>query len=257
MTGSLDLDLSPEASDVTLHEPIAATISLRNGLAEAVHVDLGLDARSHIVLTIRPPSGDVCVARFEPPGELSTIGEMTLAPGQAHVQPVFLDEWYDFAEPGTYRIEMSLAERPRTNSGAPVAPRLPGPLDIRVGSRDPDRLARLCDALRAAVLRAPGWGDAREAAHALGLVRDTIAVDFIADVLRRAAAPVWPELLPVLARLATPESLGVLLEIAQSPAPDGGPAAAGRAPLARSLLYGLRRRDLAPALKQKIDALFR
>jgi hypothetical protein len=173
-------------SVITLHEPVVLDIGLRNDLRDPVTADLGESCVSHLEFDLQKPDGSHAVAHprgLSDPRQgsgLESVFHFDLEPGGTASCWVVLNQFLDFAVPGTYRLEIRFNGLVQTKGGSAVNLTRAITRDIRVLRRDEAALLRVCAALvresRDALV------DPRmRAVRALGYVDDPIAVPFLQE----------------------------------------------------------------------------
>lgn len=191
----LEVAYSVPNTALSLHEPVLLDIAIKNNDPEAADFYLGQDKKEAFVFAITKPNG----SRTELPPlfhmGLSEIGSVHLEPGARFTKELLLNEWSDFAEQGTYTVEVHL--EPAVIE-VPAAAYLPKELAqttssvldgarytfaIQIGPRDPVRLDRICRSLLRQVLSADSISEQSVAAKKLSIVDDPIAVTYLEQML--------------------------------------------------------------------------
>lgn len=240
------ISFATQASDVTLHEPIFADFSVHNGLDEAIQFDLGHNFKSSFQLTVTQPDGSVItVPRLSEEG-FGLIGRVSLEPKGRYDQRLLLNEWYAFAEPGSYKIEGRLSAPIQTLSGREVNTSLLPSLSLRILPRNRERLRKVCQALLHTAVESADVSEATEAALALSHIRDPVAVPYLEEGLRRRRL-LWPYAIPGLARIANAEAIEVLILTMEGRDPESGAALAG------AVLYEVKEKIEDARLRAKIE----
>ena len=176
----LELGLSLERKEITLHEPVLATLRVINRCAQAGEIDLGRMAEGNLGLMVVAPDGmsEDSRKRFE--SGLSFPGLVRLKKGEVHWQTVVLNEWYDrFNELGEYSVTIYIGEK----TDWPEAPQATA--TVQITPRDPERLKETCNNLEARAMQA----DTRvstKAASALGFVADEVCLPHLERVLKES-----------------------------------------------------------------------
>lgn len=194
---------------VTLHEPVYANFSVLDKLAESLRFDLGFDRKQNFRFSITQPDGSTAELRPYLRGGLGLRGDVTLGPGETYQQSILMNELYDLSRVGDYVIAVGLVTAIGTVTGREVGPVPLTKLTLRVGERDSQRLAEVCDRL---AKRATGadYQAALDATLALGYVRDPITVPFLGRVLDDGDIGVKSVAAKGLARIGSPEAVQVL-----------------------------------------------
>jgi len=192
----------PEAS-VSLNEPIYANLTLANRGAEETTVDLGLNGKSNIELTVQRPNG--AVATYTLSGEgFGQSGEVTLAPGASHREKLLLNEWYRFDQPGVYLLQLRLKD------GSKELTRNDGnKLSLEVQPVHPLHLRDVAETLADRAVNGSTYEERRQAANALSYMTHPAALPALARVLRHGSL-VEDYAVVGLGRIGTPEAAAIL-----------------------------------------------
>ncbi len=231
-------------SSITLYEPVFVEFRVTNGHSEAVSFDLGHNRKSNFAFTITEPSGGAIEAPRHSEQGFGLIGRMTLAPGERYVQELLVNEWYEFGEPGDYRIEVRLASPIVAQSGAIIEAGPSSVVHLSVDAVSPARLRETCEQLLRTAGTSSDEDEAARAAHALSHVRHPIAVAYLAAGLRDGTLP-WQDAIPGLARIGNAEAVDLLIEVVARKDPERGSA------LARFVLSPIVERLEDPAVREK------
>jgi PBS lyase HEAT-like repeat len=210
----IDVSVSlPEAS-VSLNEPIFFDLTVSNRLAEMVQFDLGLNSKTNLDLTISSPTGDVINRRLSLP-VFGSSGEFSLAPGQAFVERLLLNEWSQFPSIGTYGIKVTLFD----GDGVVSANSPSTQFSVQTGSSDPARLKLISQHLADSAIAGAALKEKIQAANALSYVVDPVAVDSLVRVLQQGSI-VGHYAVEGLARIGNPEAIAALVAARNNPDED-------------------------------------
>jgi hypothetical protein len=197
----------PPSAPVGVNEPIFAALTLNNPTAEGIAVDLGLNGTSNLALTISTPIGEV-ITRVLDQGSVGLPGRVSLAPGGSFVEKLLLNEWYDFPQPRTYQIKITLLDD--SADPAAVAANQPSTeFSVQVGPRDPAEVTRLAQQLADTAIGGATLEDKMEAAKTLSYVLDPLAVRSLVRVLQQSPI-VAHYAVDGLGRIRNPEAIDAL-----------------------------------------------
>jgi hypothetical protein len=191
-----------------LRAPIFIDLSVSNRSAEMVGVDLGLNGKANLELTIQKPDGAV-ITRTLSPEDFGSSGEHSLKPGRSFAERLLLNEWYDFPLSGSYKIKMTLLDGPLVTSETANADRPSTEFLVEIGPRDPAELESISQKLADRAISAATIEQRMEAANALSYIRDPVAVDSLARVLQQGEL-VEHYAVDGLGRIGTPEAIAAL-----------------------------------------------
>ena len=181
--GANELGLSVALSQPStgLNEPIFfdLTVSNRNAV-DAVGLDLGLNQKANLELSITAPDGAVLTRKLPAEG-FGASGEVTLAPAGVFTERLFLNEWYGFPQTGTYRLKLTLLDD--ADAGG-TADRPSAEFSVQILPRSPAELERVSRELADKALKAPTLEESMDAASALSYIRDPLAVDSLVRLLQ-------------------------------------------------------------------------
>jgi hypothetical protein len=197
----------PEAS-IGSGEPIFLDLTVFNRGAEPVVVDLGLNKKANLELTIWEPAGGVTTRRLSSEG-IGASGEVSVPSGEERAQRLLLNEWYEFRQIGTYRIQMTLLDDPFVTSGAADADRPSTEFSVVIGPRDPAQLERVCQELADRAIGGATLEESMDAANALSYIRDPLAVESLVRVLQEGSL-VEHYAVDGLGRIGSPEAIAAL-----------------------------------------------
>ena len=171
-------------SVVTLHEPVVVFFEVHNGLAQPITVEVGALVRQFFDFSLTTPSGQVF--RKDPYGGLVDIvtagtGKIKIEPGSDYKEPLVMNQWFNFANQGTYTLTSRLTSQIETADGSFQAESQTAQLLIT--ARDPTRLKKICADLEQQAEIATTVEAAQFPALALSYVNDPIAVPYLARLL--------------------------------------------------------------------------
>jgi PBS lyase HEAT-like repeat len=201
----IGMSVSPPTVSVGLNEPIFVDLTVLNKTAQTVGVDLGLNAKSNLELTILNPAGDVMTQTSLSSAGIGLSGEVSLAPHGTFVEKLLLNEWYAFPLTGTYSIKMTLLN----DDGIARADSPSTDFSVQIGPRNPTKLALISRELADKAITGATLGEKMEAAKTLSYIVDPAAVDSLVRVLQQGAM-VAHYAVPGLARIGNPDSITAL-----------------------------------------------
>ena len=233
-------------SSVTLHEPVFVNFSVRNKLSESIRLGLGHNRKSNFEFTIIDPAGSIISGQRPSEEGFGRVGDISLEPSEEYSQRLLVNEWYQFIEPGNYKIEIRLSKPLITMSGDLVKPELSGSLSLCIHPRDPKRLDQVCQDLYRIAIKFSNVEEATEAAFALSYISDPVAVPYLEKGMKETRL-MWPYAIPGLARIADAEAIETLVSTMKSEDLESG------ASLARFFLNKLKEKIDNLELKEKIE----
>lgn len=192
----------PEAS-VGLHAPVFFDLTVFNRGAETIGLDLGINRKANLKLTIQEPAGSV-ITRTLSSENFGRPGQVSLAPGAAFVERLLLNEWFEFRQPGAYKIKMTLLDGPSTE------------FSVQIGPRDPAQLERVSQELANRAIAGPSLEARMDAANALSHIQDPVAVDSLVRVLQHGLL-VEHYAVAGLERIGSPEAIAALVAAQDHP----------------------------------------
>jgi hypothetical protein len=208
--GEIGMSVSLPDASVGLHEPIFADLTIFNRRHNEVEVDLGLNGKANLELTITTPAGNVETRKLSSEG-FGGAGAFVLAPGGTFKKTLVLNEWYNFPEPGTYRITMTLVD----GSSAAGTDRASTNFSVQIGQRNPARLRDIATGLADKAIIGATYAERREPANALSFIDDPVAVDSLVRVLHRGSL-VEHFAVNGLGRIGTPKAIAALVAAAHN-----------------------------------------
>src|SRR5260370_33306602 len=114
--GENPLSLSLEKASLTLHEPVIVNVRIVNHLSRPIAANLGLNSKTNFVIVVTTPQGRR-IQSYNPRREgISFFGDVNLKPGKIYSQKLVLNEWFQFEELGTYKVDIRLAAPILSNS---------------------------------------------------------------------------------------------------------------------------------------------
>lgn len=178
----IGLSVALRDASVGLNEPLLVDLTVSSRSAEVVGVDLGLNGKANIELTIWEPTGGVVTRTLGLEG-FGASGKHSLNPGGTFVEKLLLNEWYEFAQTGTYRIKMTLLNDDLVTSGTAALPQPSTEFSLQIGPHDPTGLEVVSQELADRAIGGERLEERIEAANALSYIRDPLAVDSLVRVL--------------------------------------------------------------------------
>jgi hypothetical protein len=222
VSDGVTLTATPEKSEIVLHEPVYATFSVHNDTKASIRFNLGRNNKGLFSFSVTlPTSQTLQIPKLAPPpeGGLHFVGEPLLKPGQQYTQRLLLNEWHNFPSPGTYRVTLNTEIRFQTNTSQPVRTSGSTTFVVQVAPQDNARLARVCSELAAQALSGAGVQPRVDAAFALSLVRDPVAIPYLGQLLEKGKS-VEQYGISGLDRIGTSEAMDVLLSNVQRAGPE-------------------------------------
>jgi hypothetical protein len=175
---------------------------------------------------------------------LFPLGSIKVKSGESYSKEFFLSGWFDFGEPGRYDLEVHF-QGSVSGSNGPIKVPSATDLVLDIDGRSEGQLRDRCSDLLATILSAKSYTQAETAATALSLVKDPIAVNYLAK-----AAGVWhlePIVIPALGQIGGTRAAMALMTILETGTPDGRL-------VARSTLQRLQHQTADPDLRQAIQS---
>jgi hypothetical protein len=237
------VEISVQPSHITLHEPVELMFDVKNNDQNSAQIDLGRDRKENFKITLTTPTDEKIHLKQVQKNGLTRIPGVTIAAGENYHQTLVLNEWYDFKQIGSYKIQVELG-KPLLSNGAVVAGEEPFDLTVNVDPRDETTLANRCGSLAADIIAFPSYEVAAERALALSYVNDPVAVPYLKRILL-ANKLVEPIAIEGLERIATPDAvqaLGSALTITMNHTSD----------LARAALSKIENETADPQVKEQV-----
>jgi len=200
------------ARSLTLHEPVVVAFAIRNLSDDAIGIDLGWNRTSAFTLNVTRPDGSVLKAVPPRASGMVRSGRLSIPlGGSVDDGELFLNEWTDFNQVGTYRIEIALETR-LIEHGTARDVRLTRNLELEIRNRDASTLQETCRELADSAMYALRPVEFMRGARLLSLIDDPIAVDTMRSILS-VTDRVDPIILDGLIRMNTDEARAVLTEV--------------------------------------------
>lgn len=204
------ISFSAPATNVALLEPAFVQLFIINNLPEGIRADLGHNFKSRLRFTITAPDGKVKKATPMSDEGLGLIGRVVIGSGKTYSRRFLLNEWYQFDETGTYRIDASLDSAVQTESGKIIKPRVNSTIAMTVSPADKERLDKICQNLAHDAIQSYSADTASEAALALTYVKDPIAIPWLGKILKEGVL-VREQAVRGLTRIGSPEAVRTLI----------------------------------------------
>jgi len=134
-------------------------------------------------------------------------------PGYTRVVSVLLNDWFAFNKTGEYQIEITLLP-PNKAIGEEASDRIGERLVLTILPRGEATLASGCSALLTQAKDSQSYATALVAAKALSVVDDPVAVQFMAEAVKRREFASL--MIAALARLNTDEAVNALRSASRS-----------------------------------------
>ncbi len=195
-------------SPVTMGEPVIAELAIANTFAEPISIDLGVDRRTNLVVTVTRPQGASRTVSLPPQAGVTRTGLIRVRPGATYVQELLLDDWVRFDEVGTYQVALAFTRHFNTDSGQ-AGPLPDAAVSVTVTARNVEALRQRYAELTAAILSNPYTEKGRSAEHALTSTDDPVIIPFLSDLLKRSHRS-DSAVMAALGRIGTPEALELL-----------------------------------------------
>jgi hypothetical protein len=229
----------------TLHEPVVLQLKVRNATSQAFQLSLGKNYNENFIVSFIGPGGATAQSRrIQVPG-FGASGQVRVEPGETFEKNLLLNQWIEFDSPGKYEIDVRLAKAIET-TGADSSVRMGSFHDtIEIAAEDGMRLNEVCAALARQLEMASSYQEAADAAQALSLVKDPIAIPYLERALF-AKQLVEPIVIDSLERVGSDKAVQVLI-LALTRLPND------EIVLVRSSLERVRGKTSDPALKQEIE----
>jgi hypothetical protein len=173
------LSVSLPRESVGLREPIFADLTVVNDSKKEIRVDLGLNKKGNLLLTIETPAGNKETRRVRSEG-FGGVGRVVIGPDGTFKQTLVLNEWYDFPKEGTYRVTMTLVDG--AGGDGPAAK-----FSVTIGPRNPARLQAIARQLADKAITGGTYAERRAPAEALSFIADPAAVDSLIRVLENGS----------------------------------------------------------------------
>ena len=186
-----DVSLSvtpPLRSTLSLGEPVFVDLNITNRSQILANLDLGVDKKSNLALTIQGPDGQVITRAFDNSDNsgFGSLGRVTLSPGQATVRRLLLNEWDNFSRVGSYKVKISLVSPSEDAPAAAAKVNLTTEFALEIGPRDPYQLSLIAEQLAVKAISGTNYADSAEAARVLSYIVDPLAVSSLIKVLHHA-----------------------------------------------------------------------
>lgn len=238
----VEISYSLVASEVSRFEPVVVLFSIRNRSSQTVKADLGTQGVQHFAFTVVRPDGTK--SHMTPPVTegFRPMGTVEVLAGQTFVKEVLLGDWFSFDLPGRYEVTVLLngpifagEQSPIVDSGAH--------LTVTVGTRNEQRLQKVCASLADKILAGGKYEETEAAARELSSVNDPVAVPYLKRVV--GIRPLAPIVIAGLGRIRNISSVETLISLLSSPDTD-------TIMLARTSLTRIQDQTTDSALKQRI-----
>lgn len=230
----------------TLHEPIFLNLLIQNGFRENIQLDLGHNRKSNLEFTITQPDGTVVQAPRLSEEGLGRVGRLTLGLGKSYTQRVLLNEWYQFPQPGAYKLKAVLVTPIRTESGLVVNTEKSTTLDLEVLPVNLEKLSRVCQKLAATAINLSNTTEAIDASLALSYVPDPVAVQYLREILEKASVEPKRYAAYGLGRISNRDAIETLIAALNTPDSD-------LSSVVRAVLSAAKTRVDDPELRSKME----
>jgi hypothetical protein len=203
-------------SSLTLHEPVVVSVTFANHLDRPVELDLGLFREGNFVLTLKGPTGPpiTVTPHAMSLGGISGATEIQMAPGSRFTEELLVSKWFDFPQPGKYRLGIAFKVKPQS-----VDIWRPENAEVTLNLRERDEgvLRRICEE-RLKDVRSGLAGPILKSATVLANMNDPIVVNYLREVIASGLGDTIA--IQGLERLGSAEAVQVLDEVARSDRPQ-------------------------------------
>jgi hypothetical protein len=205
--------LTPAKLKFTRHEPILLKLVIANSSDAPLPVSLGYDREGAFAFTVRRPDGSVIELPRKTVREgIALVGSFNVEPRESHTQQLILNEWYDFSETGAYEVAVKL-KSPRGQQPVCLETRF----TIEITPLDTAQLRQTCSELVETIKQnRHNAGNALDAAQALLVVKQPLAVPFLAEALK-ANGMVSSLIITGLEEIGNEEAVKVLIPLLDVP----------------------------------------
>ncbi len=180
-SGDAAISLVPDSAGFSLKEPVTVRLMIRNNSNQAMAFDLGLNDEQNLAWTATRSGLAKTVPPESPVTGIGTIGRHRLQPGEEFSQPLVLNDWIDFDQPGDYQVELSLTTPIQFDDGQSVD-RARARAVLTILPFDSAALSRRCEALTQNSL-SQNAAVAHRAVRFLSFVDDPLAVPYLKRIL--------------------------------------------------------------------------
>jgi hypothetical protein len=210
-------------SPITLHEPVAVNVAIKNLVSHSISIDLGGGDKTFFHFKTITPFGRQIDITNEGRATAGIWYSIHLKPSQTYSQRLLLDELYSFDEPGDYSMS-ALAKVP-VAEGKVDTPYLldknrwaqvvteKARLSLVILPRNEAALRKRCEALFAKLREAHEYSEIVPIAEELSYVRDPIAIPYISKLIEKQEE--WSALAG-LRRINTDEAWEAMIPIINS-----------------------------------------
>ena len=210
---------------ISLHAPVPLSITVTNGTAETVHIELGMNGHGNSQMFLTLPNGTRLSidSTRPPPGVVDFAywpGGFDLPPGERRSAEAVLNEWVDFSAVGTYRLDIRFRGAVQGPNYTPIAvQRTPAPLTVQVRPRDTRELEELATDLIWDI-QGPYAEPALRAMKKLEHLEDAISVPYWSRIItERKGLYTAQKVVRALEQIATPEARAALESATRSDDP--------------------------------------
>lgn len=217
-------------ASITLHEPVVVTATIENRSPGTVTVDLGNHHVQQFAFMLTSPRGVTVSARPQPEEGLDAGPIVSIEAGQRNAEPMVLNRWLQFEQPGTYELRIRFLGTVRaiaTNTTLDVERMFV--TNLTVLPRDAEQLKSKCESLAALVAHGRPASERIQALQQLAYVNDSVAVPYLRAAVEAGGNP--SEAIEGLVRIGGQEARDALQAMAANP--DRIVAAAARNGLSR------------------------
>jgi hypothetical protein len=177
------LEFKPDASTVSLGEPVLINLTVRNTGAVPLHLDFGLEGSSNVTFSVMRVGDIGFVEHTYPVREgIQSIGKVALAMGQSYSSQLILDKWSVSLSPGNYIIRPQIKVMYEFQS-SDLSEAVYDDIQLTVTPRSEDRLEKRITYF-AQKTNSESYAEQEHAGQVLGHFRDKAAIDALSIMLK-------------------------------------------------------------------------
>lgn len=165
-------------------QPVMLALEFKNDSGETVFVDLGRYFEQHLSASALTPTGQTLAKVYRERGGLSGSGAVEVAAGGSTQVFYLANNWFPVFSKGTYLLRVAVPPYARGSADARIPIVQPEEIEVRVvahESGDP----RATSARFFSVIQSGNYDNAKVAATALLLMRDSVAVSYLVAAVRQ------------------------------------------------------------------------
>lgn len=204
---------------ITLYEPMMIEYAVHNTRSEILAFDLGRNRKENFRLVLTPPDGQVLTRQLSIKEGIAIPGRIAVQPGQSYRQTLLVNEWFDIAAVGKYKVSVQMITPIQTKDGAVITKSAGANFDFEVLPRDTNKLSEICERLFNQLARSNSYIEARDSATTLGYIKDSVAVPYLERVVN-SDKMVERIAIEGLGRINNREAVDALVNILNSQKPE-------------------------------------